>query len=321
MGEGNILEYKALITRDKVTRSVEMKIIISGPWKLYTGYSPDSIDFKTPLLQSIGSGIFRLYVSDSVRSYFCLVVDGKKEILAERHIPVLGSYNLRDLGGIKTTEGRKVKWGKLFRSDDLIRLNKDDLRYLSSIPIRSVIDFRSETELRQAPDRLPSSVKHTFRLSIDTGNLSGQRIHASLAKENMDELMLDMNTLFITDPSCLEHFRRFFNIVQTKNDIPFLYHCSAGKDRTGIVTAFLLFALGVDEETVIQDYLYSNVCLENKYAAIIAKYPKVAPMFTVKREYLEASIGTIKQNYDSIEVFLRNELNVDIERLKELYLD
>lgn len=84
--------------------------------------------------------------------------------------------------------------------------------------------------------------------------------------------------------------------------------------------ALILFALGVDEETVKQDYLLSNTYLADKYAALMEEYPNLEPLFTVRQEYLEAGIKQMKEDHGSVENYLTNVLRVDIPRFREMYL-
>lgn len=119
-----------------------MQSLYDGKWKLYTGTQVELINHSQPLLEGEGSGVFTLSVSQTSRNYFQLVTDGGKAILAERHLPMEGGFNFRDLGGRKTKDGRFVKWGKIFRSDDLYSLTEDDLNYLEGTLGVNVPTFR-----------------------------------------------------------------------------------------------------------------------------------------------------------------------------------
>lgn len=310
----------AEILRDKYSKAASLKIETKGAWKLFVGNSVDNINKSKPILEGTGSGLFPLNVSASFRNYFEVTTSRKSRIIAERHLPMAGGYNFRDLGGIKTKDGRYIKWGKLFRADELSGLTNDDVLYLSSIPITSIIDFRAVTEMKRAPDKLPTSVKFSYPLSITPGNLSTEGIQANLLKTNIDIHMKQMNRILVSDPVCVNAFRKFFNIVQKRLSAPLIFHCSAGKDRTGMAAALLLFALGVSEEKIMDDYLMSKVFLADKYDVIIAKYPRAESIFTVKKMFLKAGINQIKRDYGTIDYFLENVLGVNIDKLQEMYL-
>jgi len=317
---GADISNKAEILRDKETKATSLRIETQGKWTLFAGNSVDDIDFSKPVTEGEGSGTFPVNVSDSIRSYFQLITNDGKAILSERHLPMTGGYNFRDLGGMKTSEGKYVKWGKIFRSDDLHNLTNADLEYLSSIPLISIVDFRSGEEIIKAPDKLPNSVKMDYPYSITPGNLMGAMNLEKATPQQLDSAMMDMNVLLVTDTAWINQYKKFFDLLQNEKDVPFMFHCSAGKDRTGMGAALILFSLGVDEETILKDYLASNNYLGDKYAQYIAKYPNLKPLFEVKPEFLKAGIDRIKKDHGSVENYLKDVLDVDVDKMKQIYL-
>lgn len=131
---GTDLSSLASISRDKETKKAIFETSLKEEWSLYAGLSPDSIDFTKPLLSGKTSGTFPLDVSANKRYYFELVTKESSAALAERHLPMSGGFNFRDLGGYKTKEGKFVKWGKIIRSDDLSKLTDADLEYFLTCP-------------------------------------------------------------------------------------------------------------------------------------------------------------------------------------------
>ncbi|MDR1089860.1 MAG: tyrosine-protein phosphatase [Prevotella sp.] len=312
---------KVYIIRDKQTKAASLGIETEGYWELYAGTSFESINRKTPILTGNGSGIFPLNVSRSIRIYFELAGETERILLAERHLPMAGGYNFRDLGGFETKDGRYTKWGKLFRADELSNLTEDDLKYLSGIPITSVIDFRAQSEVKRSPDHLPDTVRFTYPITITPGNLSNEGIQANLLSTNIDIQMKYMNRLLVSDPPCVRAFRIFFAIIQNNLSAPLIFHCSAGKDRTGMAAALVLYSLGVDEQTIMEDYLSSKIYLSDKYDAFIAKYPRAESIFTVKKMFLQAGVNQIKRDHGSVMDYLTKVLKVDIVRMRRLYLE
>ncbi|MDL2323334.1 tyrosine-protein phosphatase, partial [Bacteroidales bacterium OttesenSCG-928-A17] len=227
----------------------------------------------------------------------CLLMSTCNNNTPVRHLPMEGGYNFRDLGGYKTTDGKSVKWGKIFRSDDLANLTENDLAYLSAIPIVSIVDFRSESEMENAPDKLPASVENYCPLSVSPGNMDSGSIMNPSDSISPEQMMEQINILLVSDSAIIAQYKTFFALLQEKENIPLLFHCSAGKDRTGMGAALILFALGVDEETIFEDYLASNNYLEGKYSNMITAYPELTPFFTVKEEYLKSGLNTIKKEY------------------------
>lgn len=308
------------IERDKSTKKATLKIEVNEPWSLYAGSSIDNIDESKAILEGNKAGNYTLNINDSVRSYFKLITPKSTMILAETHLPMDGGYNFRDLGGIKNKDGRFIKWGKIIRSDDLNKLTDTDLAYLSSIPIVNIIDFRSEEEIAAAPDKLPNSVQQDYKFSITPGNLMAAAKLKNIGVDQVDDLMKELNKLLISDSTSIVQYKKFFELLQNENDTPLIFHCSAGKDRTGMGAALILFALGVDQEVIFNNYLASNYYLADKYSKYINENPNLKSFFEVKREFLQAGIDQMNKEYGSVDNYLTKVLNVDLNKMKEMYL-
>ncbi|MDR0551263.1 MAG: tyrosine-protein phosphatase [Spirochaetaceae bacterium] len=233
-------------------------------------------------------------------------------------LPVAGAYNVRDIGIYTTADGEKIKSGKLVRSGDLNLLTERDKKYLfETLGIKTVVDFRSKEltvddslkvtcEAKSAQDRLPEGVTVVWeetainesvivpdyeavigdtymvadnpyddRLVIEAVKTGYKRIVVGIPDDDLGDARAQYKKFFLTllasDPD------------GDGNPDPVLYHCSAGKDRTGVATALFLSALGIDRETVIQNYLASAENVAEKY------YP-VGPFIeqTVKDMYQAA---------------------------------
>lgn len=318
-GENLLNSYS--ITRDKETKAASFHATKDGAWLLYAGESVETIDVRKPIIKGTQAGDFSVPVNDSIRSYFFLKTDAGTAILAERHLPMTGGYNFRDLGGYVNKDGKHIKWGKVFRSDDLHSLTKADLFYLNHIPLLSIVDFRSPAEIAEAPDKVPAKATE-YKLSISPGNLSESTVSdmGKLTSAELVQFMIDMNKAFSTEPAIIKQYKAFFALLQDETKIPLLFHCTAGKDRTGMGAALFLYALGVDEETIMNDYMASNIYLGDKFAAYTEKDPQLKPLFEVKKEYLQAGIDQIKQDHGSVENYLTTILDVDLAKMKQLYL-
>lgn len=317
---GTDISDSVSILRDKKTKQATLEVNINGKWALYAGLQVDSIDFSKPILEGDSKGSFPLEINDSVRSYFQFIGPNSKMILSETHLPMDGGYNFRDLGGIKTTDGKFVKWGLIFRSDDLHNLTDGDLNYLASIPLISLVDFRSEEEINMAPDKVPSSLHADYPLSINPGNLIDAKNLKKYSFEQLDSLMQVMNTLLVTDSSVIKQYQEFFALIQNPEKTPLMFHCSAGKDRTGMGAALFLYALGVDDNSIYENYLASNYYLQDKYKRYMDEFPNLKPLFEVKKEFLQAGINQIIKDHGSVDNYLTKVLHVDIDKMRKLYL-
>ena len=238
-----------------------------------------------------------------------------------RVLPMEGGFNFRDMGGYESASGKSVKWGLLFRSDEMGNLTPSDLEYLNNIPLRTVVDFRSESEISAAPDRKPASVTGSYALTISPGNHSNISDVRQLMNENGEEFMKDINRLLVSDPVIISRYKEFFSLLQDETKLPLLFHCTAGKDRTGMGAALFLASLGVDESVIFEDYMLSNPLLEDKYRSLIDEIPNLKPMLEVRPRYLKAGFEQIKMTYGSIENYLNDVLDVNPELMKKLYLE
>ena len=233
-----------------------------------------------------------------------------------RLVDLEGAYNVRDLGGYAAGLGKTVKPGLVYRSGDLHSLSGRDVRELARRGIKTVVDFRTDGERETEPHKLPETVVSVIALPITPGNLPD---FASLSKEGAADMMLRVNRDLVTEAR--PQYAAFFKALADPDNQPLLFNCSAGKDRTGLAAAFFLVSLGVDRETVYRDYLLSAACLKDKYRHMLAKHPDIGPALTVRREYLEAAFAEIDARYGGIDAYLRDQLSVDADRMRQLYTE
>lgn len=259
--------------------------------------------------------------------------DGKTVHAAERVLKLEGASNFRDVGGYRTADGRRVKWGVIYRSAELSGLTPADQAFLNDLGLKTIVDLRSSSERQSQPSALPANtptkvVAHDYQMDMSgfAKAFSGG-IDAEKARTTMREFypgVLDSHA---------EHFRDVFQALLGGRG-PVLYHCSAGKDRTGVTTALVLTALGVPRETVMQDYLLSNThyiapttaqaggAPETSFFSRLP--PDVARVFAgVEPEYLQAVFAEIDRKHGSVEGYLKT-LGIgpaEISKLQAAYLE
>ncbi|KAA6319882.1 Tyrosine-protein phosphatase [termite gut metagenome] len=239
-----------------------------------------------------------------------------KEYVENRILPLEGALNARDLGGYASADGSHVKWGMIFRTGDLNELTDTDLHYLNQIPIKTIIDFRDSSEIVSAPDKVTASLVNQFFLPIQPGNIIDFN---KITPEVAPQILVDVNKMLVSDFQ--SEYKSFFQLLMNDNNTPLLFHCSAGKDRTGFASALFLASLGVDKETIIQDYLLSKKQVEEKYAGFVAENPVLEPLMTVKREYIEAALDLIDKEYGGMENYLTHYLQVDTLKMRKIYTE
>ena len=245
-----------------------------------------------------------------------------------RHLPLRGVRNARDLGGYRTSDGRAVRWGRIYRSGALGEATALDMALLQARGLRVVCDLRSGPERVAAPDSWLESAgiaawgqPESEQVGDSRDLLANCIVSAEQTRAVMTQAYRQMP--YVQTAALGEVFRRL-----ARGDAPLLFHCSAGKDRSGGAAALLLLALGVQRETVLADYLLSNLefdalCrdfLANPRHAAALQDPSRAwlPLIDADPGYLAALFDAVFARYDSIESYLEAELGIRDDALAAL---
>ncbi len=247
--------------------------------------------------------------------------------------------NTRDLGQFTTKEGQKIKPRRLLRSGCLNDLNLEDRAILQNdYQLRTVVDFRTQAEKDGEPDTKIAHVEYHWIPILDEAmagisheefsNTDGMtQLAAFLMRDHFDAkaYMTDIYRQLVSNPFCRKQYGKFFDVLlQTPDDGAILWHCSAGKDRAGIASVLVLSALGVDENTIAEDYLATNTFYTetmNKIIAILTEkagtkdiIPQIYAFFSVAPEYLDAVLTTIRTEFHGMDAFLEQEIGVTAEK-------
>ena len=251
-----------------------------------------------------------------------------------RKLPFTGAHNFRDLGGYKTSDGKTVKWGKVYRSDNLHSLTDEDLKYMERLNIKSVVDFRSDEERNEEPDRLtpdmtPILLPIKFEPEGVTENLTRDLTFGNLDSSN---LLRDFNIILVKEFT--EEYREFFRHIVDNGGEPFLLHCTAGKDRAGFGSAMILTVLGVPREKIIEDYLLTNTyvsdhvdrkLLETELKTFFrADSDNLRKINFVEERYIQAAFDTIDSHWGGMDQYISEGLNLteeDIGKIRNYYLE
>ncbi|MDY6852415.1 MAG: tyrosine-protein phosphatase, partial [Thermodesulfobacteriota bacterium] len=299
----------------------------------YAGDSPGTIDRTSPAARVNGKISAKVSGLDpGIRPYFEVTPDGGPGVMtAERRVPLEGSFNFRDLGGYRTTDGRRVKWGRVFRSDHLARLTEQDQVLLGNMGLRLVCDFRTPAETEKAPDRLPqdSSIEY-LHLPVIHGEFDPAVAMARMKQGDIGWLTHDF--MLKRYKKKVDDFPDIWGTVLNRladpGNRPLVFHCTAGKDRAGACAALILLALGVPEETVIYDHGLSNVYIADvlekvyKYIRAMGVDPEaVHPYFTAPRDAIEAFLNHIREVYGGADNYFRTKAGVSGEALDRLRQD
>ncbi|WP_089157137.1 tyrosine-protein phosphatase [Micromonospora sp. NBS 11-29] len=244
---------------------------------------------------------------------------------------LVGAPNARDLGGLPTGDGRRVRAGRLIRTAALGRLTDSDLPVLGKLGPACVVDLRDAQEQAVAPpDRLvgeprvvhlpvhdPAHPVFTYVSAVLQGH--DLDAYAELAGEGMPGAMTTIYRWFVTGESARAGFGAAVRLAADDANLPLLFHCSAGKDRTGWLSVVLLTALGVPEPAIRADYLRHNELTESLREVLLGAMtrrrpdldPAVAwPLLEVRPEYLDAAYDEVRRVHGSFDAYLRDGLGV-----------
>jgi len=228
----------------------------------------------------------------------------------QRVLRLQGASNFRDLGGYATPQGHRVRWGRIFRSDHLGHLTAEDEALLAALGVQRVLDFRGEQERTAVPNRLATARQHALGIEptvvqrLQDLAAAGQRLSEAVAVELMKELYRAL----VNDQA--HRYAEFFeHLLDT--DTPLVFHCTAGKDRTGFAAALTLQALGVPREVVLQDYLLTNALYQPPpLPHTNTPHEALAVLWRVQTEFLEAAYEALDADHGGVDRYLEQRLGV-----------
>jgi protein tyrosine/serine phosphatase len=222
---------------------------------------------------------------------------------AERLIALEGAVNFRDLGGYATAAGMRMRWRTLFRADGLGELTDSDLSVLRTLGIRTVIDLRSGEELERGRfdvDAHPVAFHHFPFLDELPDAEEFDRRPGFLGSQYRE---------FLSDAG--GRIRAALEVLAAPGALPAVFHCTAGKDRTGVLSAIVLSLLGVDEPTVVADYALSGEAMLRLRAKLIVKYPEgrdsienLDEVFSADPAQMEQLLDHLKERYGTVDAYV-----------------
>jgi protein-tyrosine phosphatase len=256
--------------------------------------------------------------------------DGK-QIIGARRIVLQGAYNFRDLGGMKTADGKSVRWGQVFRSDALAQLTADDYVRLNSLGISLVCDLRTREERTTAPtdwkgaspayilapvsedakggsnNLALTDALRSGKITVEDGRKALEQFYVHVVLDSAPKLGMVLRAIETTDH-------------------PAMFHCQGGRDRTGITAALLLTMLGVPKQTIMDDFVVSMKYLGERPAAMpanateadLALAKRAAEITELQPRYLEAIFAAISQKYGNFDAYRRQALRISDADVREL---
>ncbi len=248
--------------------------------------------------------------------------------------PLDGGINFRDLGGNSVADGRRIKRGLLFRSGSLERLTEDDCTFLAGVPVRSVLDYRDADEVQAKPDVLWNGADyHHF-----PANPLSNEVNANLEKLTSETLagfdaQAFMLELYRRLPFGNAAYKQLVQLLSNVDNGAIVQHCAVGKDRTGVGSALVLFALGADEATVVEDYLLTETTLATFREQMLDQLSirlnasalgQFTYVLSAREEFLMTALNCIRDQYGSTDRWLEAEYGLgqnQREALQAFYLE
>ena len=256
-----------------------------------------------------------------------VAVEAQQRQAPGRELSLEGALNFRDLGGYLTTDYRRISMGRIYRAGDISKLTDRDMEEMKRRKIYTVIDFRGGDEVSAAPDRLLPNADY---LLLPAGSeKSADWASFTQGYASGTEIMI----AFYSDVSVFrERYRPFFRkLLMLSDTSAVVFHCTAGKDRTGIAAALFLYALDIPMETIMADYMVTNVYRRAENERIIEYLTNekgidrkmATELMEANPLYLETAFQALKRQYGSIDSFMYRELGMNEAaklRLREKFL-
>ena len=249
--------------------------------------------------------------------------------------------NLRDLGGYQTTDGKTIASGLVYRSNQLSHISPEDMQKLAKLKLKNAYDLRTKEERDKRPEELPPGVNYVvLDVLADSPQAGPAQLEKLMADPESAEAELGGGKVeagfkasyreFVSLPSAQREFSKLFRGLADKQQVPAVFHCTTGKDRTGWAAAAFLTLMGVPKDVVYEDYLRSNDNILTAYKENIDAFvaaggsPNIPnAILGVKKEYLDAAYDEMQKRYGSIEKYFSDGLEIDAaqqQALRNLYL-
>lgn len=276
----------------------------------------------------------QLFIPTTSREVYTVLNTQDTTYLSNRHIVFKDVHNFRDMGGVKNIDGKQIVWGHFFRSGHLSNLKKRENDKFNALNIKTVIDLRTDKELSKKPDRLPAGIGYTnVQVYDDSEDMFSKTkkdvLKGKITPVQSDSLVMEFYKLYMLENPQL--VKGIVDQLFEANDAV-LFHCSAGKDRTGMIGALVLSILKVDRETIISEYMLSNnyriedINSRMKLAKVgkvlfpKVNYQVIENFSWIKAIYIEAMFKGIESKYGSMDNYITTGLGITPEK-RQMYID
>jgi protein-tyrosine phosphatase len=289
---------------------------------LATGPTADHLDHQHETTVPAGRTMTRLGPKGTGRRFVSIAPHGggAAAVAADRRVPFEGITNFRDLGGYRTRSGDRVRWGLVFRADALHGLSPRDMTLYEQLGLRAVFDLRSDVERQEQPNPVPSRALAIAGPRPDPGDPA---VALRLTIADGGQILHDLYVALI-EHAAVQIGELYTGLMA--DGLPAVFHCHAGKDRTGIVAALLLEALGVDRPTVLDDYELTGryrlrTQQESTYQRLLdygISPEAAAGVLTTPRWAMEDALAELDRRYGDVEGYLTGPAGMGADDLRAL---
>lgn len=262
--------------------------------------------------------------------------------LTNQLIGITSGRNFRELGGYETLSGKKIKMHKLLRTGNLADLSPFDKQFLTDYGVKYDVDFRSKEEVDNQPDRVPDGVEYIYDPVFSEDLTNSSKSITDLDTQAHDDADFGFDHMhyayedMIESTSAQQAYRKFFDVLleNTVEGESVIFHCTAGKDRTGFGALLALSALGVPLNTIKKDYLLTNITIKDFVDSMVEHarqngknenvLQSIRDIQSVRSEYLDHAIKVLNDEYGGINNYLRDVMKLssaNIMELRDIYLE
>ena len=335
-----------VVERDNDTILIKSDNVFSEKSELFMGDVPIKSNINIKVGES-NSGNFKLILPKSkLPKYF--VIRSKKytsNVFAERVLPLENAINVRDMGGYESNDGRTLKWGLLYRGDQLTNLSEDDCNILANFNISTIIDYRSAHERQYHPNKLiPTVVQQYYcdpqssfsEVSADVVDLKGENEKLVNALEsgaipkryindkgrNVIESYEDM----VTSSKAQIAYGRALRAMVRCESLPILHHCRGGKDRTGFSSMLFMLLLNIKDEEIVRDYMITKTVRQKRNKMKYDLYHELVErkdyldylmaMIDTREIYIMSAIKKIREIFGTSDNYFQQHFGLSMEQIE-----
>lgn len=256
--------------------------------------------------------------------------------LSRRLIKLENTINMRDIGGYTGLDGRKTKWGRVIRSEELCHLSDNDFDALAKMGVKHVYDFRDADKAKKTNERVPDGADYTNLPVLEGLDIDLKDVDFINDPKAIDKFFQKVYKFQVTDKA--PQYAVVLKALTDEKQTPILYHCTNGKDRTGFMTALILLICGVPEETIISDYTLTNLTFDEAYdklgdiasenlnqnAPFAIPKIKLHDFFGVDPKWIKIQLDYIRDNYENVDDYLIQNTDLtkkDLDAIRETMLE